>query len=124
MKTKDVFPSKYLSVKDLEDNDWNVSIEKVVLEEIGQGDEKDTKMVIYFNDIDKGFVCNKTNCATIENLYGDETDNWIGKRITLWPNHDVQFGGKTVSAIRVRTRAPKPLGPANPVAAREPGQEG
>lgn len=111
MKVKDVFPSKYLKVDDLEDNDWNVTIARTVLEDIGQGESKQTKLVIYFDGIDKGFVCNKTNASVIEKLYGDETNDWKGKRITLWPNHDVQFKGEIVSAIRVRAKAPKPVGP-------------
>src|SRR3989304_3055241 len=107
MKVKDVFPSKYLKVDDLNDLDLTLTIDNVVIEEIGQGDAKQKKMVIYFQEAEKGFVCNKTNATVIEKLFGDETTNWKGKRITLWPNHDVEFKGEIVSAIRVRSRAPK-----------------
>src|ERR1700674_2927754 len=110
MKTKDVFPGKYMKVEDLNDNDAVVTIERVVQEDIGQGEDRKTKVIIYVDEFEKGFVCNKTNWNTIAKLYGDESDEWKGKRITLWPNHDVQFGGDIVSAIRVRSKAPGTVG--------------
>ena len=107
MKVSAAFPSKYLKADDLEDRDWTVTIKNVVIEDIGQGEQKQEKMIIYFSELDKGLVANKTNATVIEKLYGDETDGWKGKAITLWPNHDVEFKGEIVSAIRVRSKAPK-----------------
>lgn len=106
MKRSQVFPSKYLKADDLEDRDHIVTIKTVKLEELGQGDETETKPVLYFQEMDKGVVLNQTNWNTIESLYGPESDDWAGKRITLWANHDVSFGNKIVSAIRVRSKAP------------------
>ena len=34
-------------------------------------------------------------------LHGKETNNWIGKKITLFPTRD-RFGGKQVDCIRIR----------------------
>src|SRR3990172_2487850 len=107
MKVSAAFPSKYLKADDLEDRDWSVTIKSVVIEDIGQGEQKQEKMIIYFHELDKGLVANKTDATVIEKLYGDETDAWKGKPITLWPNHDVEFKGEIVSAIRVRSKAPK-----------------
>ena len=111
MKISDAFPSKYLKVDDLNDADMLCTITRVALEELGQGHEKDTKPIVYFAETDKGMACNKTNAGVISKLYGDDTDGWIGKKITLWPNHDVEFRGEIVSAIRVRSRAPSTIAP-------------
>ena len=107
MKVGQAFPSKYLKADDLEDRDWTATIRDVIIEDIGQGEQKQEKLILYFNEFEKGLVTNKTNATTIQKLYGDETDEWVGKTIVLWPNHDVEFKGEIVSAIRVRSRAPK-----------------
>jgi hypothetical protein len=61
--------------------------------------------VLYFSDFDKGMVLNVTNCRTIEDGYGTETDAWPGKSIELF-SMKVDFKGDRVDAVRVRI--PKP----------------
>ena len=56
--------------------------------------------------MDKGLCLNKTNAGTIADLYGPETDAWIGRQIRLFAT-EVPFGAEQVLAIRVRMRAPK-----------------
>lgn len=34
-------------------------------------------------------------------VWGDETDDWIGKRCTLYRNPDIKFGGQTVGGIEI-----------------------
>lgn len=105
MNINKAFPSKYLKVSDLDDVDVTCTIVRIALEDVGQGDEM-PKPVIYFEELHKGLVCNKTNATTIAKFYGDDTNEWLGRRITLWTNHDVQFMNDIVSAIRVRSRPP------------------
>ncbi len=104
MKFSKAFPSLYLASDDLGKDEWNVTIKKVAMEGVGQ--DKDPKLILFFEDIEKGMVCNKTNGNTVKRLYGDELDEWIGKKVTLWVNHDVEFKGELVSAIRIRAKAP------------------
>jgi len=106
MKVSDAFPSKWLKASDLDDQDMTVTIKSAVVQMIGQGEDQQQKLVLFFQESEKGLVLNKTNAGIIERLHGGDTDHWIGKRVTLWPNHDVQFGSEVVSAIRVRSRAP------------------
>lgn len=107
MKVSDAFPTKYLSAKDLGDDDWNITIASVGMEEVGQGEDKETKLVIHFEGQEKIMVCNKTNATVLGKLFGEETDAWAGKTCTLWVNPDVSFGGKIMPAIRVRAKLPK-----------------
>lgn len=106
MKMQDVFPNKYLQSSDLEGNDVSVTITGCEIEEMGK--DKDRKPVLTFKGTDKKMVLNKTNWSVIGKILGsDETDDWIGKRITLYPT-EVESFGETVMAIRVRLKAPKP----------------
>ena len=106
MKLSTAFPSKYLKASDLNDQDLIVTIRDCDMEDIGIIGKKEVKPVLYFKETAKGLVLNKTNASVIEKLYGDDTDAWLGKPIALWPNHDIEFQGEVVSAIRVRAKAP------------------
>lgn len=102
-----MFPSKYIKAGDCEEADLQLTIAAVKQESIGQGDEAETKFVVYFDEHDKGLVLNKTNASTIAELHGRNTDQWIGKRISLYAT-EVEYGGKVSMGIRIRLRAPKP----------------
>jgi hypothetical protein len=100
-------PSNFLKQEDLEGNDWVVTIKNVTKDLIKSGDgTSKEKFVVHFSEC-KPLVLNKTNMSTIIFLTGtNESDQWVGKRVTLYVKDDVEFGGKLVSAIRIRTKAP------------------
>lgn len=104
MNINTVFPSKYLKSDELE-GDVTYTIKTVEIETLGQGKDKEDKPIIYFKETEKGLACNKTNANIISGLYGNETDGWIGKQVTLFAT-EVQFGADMVMAIRVRMRKP------------------
>lgn len=106
MKLNEAFPGKYLRSDDLGDDDVTVTIKDCTQEMVGQGRDAQLKLVLLFREFEKGLIINKTNATTIAKMHGDDTDEWLGKRIVLWVNHDVQFGNEIVSAIRVRAKAP------------------
>ena len=117
-KISDAFPSKYLVAADLNGNNVTVVISRASIEEIGQGQDKDRKIVLSFVDKNKKFVCNKTNAKTIAGLHGDDTDDWLGKRITLCPR-EVEFQGEMVLAIRVSLQRPSDPGVEEKPAAKK-----
>ena len=109
MKTNDVFPSKYLKAEDdlFDNGDVKVSIKSVVSESLTSRDKgEETKPVMYFNELDKGLILNKTNWGACVKMYGDESDNWIGEPVTLI-TMDVDAFGDIVSAIRIKKEKPK-----------------
>lgn len=102
----DAFPSKYLAASDLEDGDVTGTILSAEIETLGQGAEKSQKIIMNLKGLKKPFVCNKTNATTISKVLGsDDTDDWIGQRITLGVS-EVQFGNDIMPAIRVRLKKP------------------
>lgn len=114
------FPSNFLKVDDLQGRNVTVTIGSAKIEEIGQGRDKDTKIMIGMVGKTKKFVCNKTNAKVIASLYGDDTDGWIGKQIILAPR-EVQFGTDMVWAIRVSlTKPAAPTGHLPPPVAPAP----
>ena len=105
MKMTDAFPSSFLKADDLGGKQVEVTIESVTMEELGQGADKQQKLIIAFRGKDKKLVCNKTNANTIAGLYGDDTDAWVGQKIAIMPR-EVEFQGKSVWAIRVSLQKP------------------
>jgi hypothetical protein len=112
-----VFPSHYLKASDLNGASPVVTISRLAVEPIGRN--KEMKPVLYFVGKDKGLVLNKTNASKIAQLSGSkDTDDWAGVRIRLYAT-EVEFGGESVEAIRVRAateqQAPKPQPVETPV---------
>lgn len=111
MNIDQAFPSKYLKASDLNGRNVVVQISGARIEGIGQN--KDQKLVLSFYGKEKTFVCNKTNASTIAKLHGPDTDNWIGKSITLTAR-EVEFQGEMVLSIRVSLQAPTTAAKAPP----------
>lgn len=115
-----MFPSKWLTAADLNDADLTVTIRACTYEEVT---EKDKKWVLWFEETGKGMVLNKTNSKMIvQLLLSDDTDEWVGRQITLFPTQ-VDYEGNQVDAIRVRKKLPaagrKPARKAVPVMTQE-----
>lgn len=112
MKRGDAYPSTWLKSDDLlelgtgPDGDYTVTIKSCRPEEIGQGDDKEIKPILRFQETDKGLVLNPTNWDTIEILYGPDSDDWIGHKVRLWVDTNVKYAGKRVKGIRVRDWKP------------------
>lgn len=104
MKIGSAFPSTYLKAADLQGRHCAAVMSRVMMEEIGG----EHKPVLYFDGHERGIVLNKTNSSIIADMHGDETDDWTGKRIVLYPAR-VEFQGKIVDAIRVKLEAVQPV---------------
>ena len=106
-----MFDRKYVGAWDLDGQDQTVTITRVVAEELRNKQGANKKPVLYFNGTEKGFALNKTNGAIVAGMYGTRTEDWQGKRITLYACK-VAFGPNEVDAIRVRPTIPKAKGKA------------
>jgi len=107
----DAYPSKYLKHSDLDGKAITYTINHAVIEELGADKEK--KPVVYFKEINRGLVLNRTNWDALEDLYGDESDAWAGKKLELFPTKTT-FGSRRVDCIRVRAPAAQELNDAIP----------
>jgi len=99
-----LYPSKWLKADDLAEEGIIVTVRSLDIEKMPDGAEKP---VLYFDEIEKGLVLNKTNANAIEKMYGDDTDGWEDERISIFPTY-VDFKGEQVAAIRVKPKKPKP----------------
>jgi hypothetical protein len=106
MKISDIFPSKYVKAADLQGRTVTLTIKSLAVEEMQTHDGKpERKPVLYFERATKGLVLNRTNAMAIAALYGDESDDWRGKRISIYPTRVKAFGAMQ-DAIRVKEEVP------------------
>ncbi|NDD52816.1 hypothetical protein EBZ39_02880 [bacterium] len=65
------------------------------------------KPVLGFKGTAKKLILNKTNAKILGLLYGNEMDNWIGRKLALFLTTTEAFGQKDVLAVRVRPKDPE-----------------
>jgi hypothetical protein len=123
MKRDEVFPSKYLKCPDLTGQAIIVTIERASYEILKTPDGKEQgRTVLYFRNAKKAFPLNMTNFDAVSEIVGDdETDNWPGHQIELYPDKTT-MGGKVVDCVRIRAPAQAPL--RKPTATKSPPPEG
>ena len=104
MKLSQMFPRRYATGEDLQGKSITVTISQVNREKMRpQPNAPEVeKWVVYFQDARKGIVLNRTLAYQIADILGsDETEDWIGKTITLYPQ-PMTVAGRQVTAIRAR----------------------
>ena len=97
MQLNDVFGGDSLKAADLNGREFTLTIAGVEAKKFDNGN----KLIIRFAGAKKALVANKTNSRRIAFMYGENTDFWIGKAITLGVDF-VDYQGQTVQAIRVK----------------------
>lgn len=108
---KSMMDRDFIFAFDLNGKDVTVTISRVEAGQLtGQGGRKAKKPVVYFDGKEKGLALNATNAKTIAAMYGNYTEKWIGKGVTLFPT-TTQMGGETVECIRIRPNVPKTRAP-------------
>jgi putative DNA primase/helicase len=65
MRINSVFPSKYVKAPDLEGKPALWTMSHIEMETMGFGEDKKTLPVLYFKDVDRGLVLNRTNANTM-----------------------------------------------------------
>jgi hypothetical protein len=108
MNFQKFFPSKYLNAVDLDgQGDVTVVIRSLDEEQIqGSDGTTENKPVLRLQGTQKGLILNRTNAETISQLYGNDIENWVGKRIALHVEKDVHAFGKKWDVVRIRGQVP------------------
>jgi hypothetical protein len=109
MRKHDIFPSKYQSAADLGGKPHVLEIASAPLETMTNNGTEQRKVVVYFKNAKKRLPLNLTNFDAISAIAGtDETDDWPGTRIEVYPT-TTEMKGETRPCIRIRApSAPEP----------------
>ena len=93
----EVFGGETLKAADLQGREFTLAIASVQAKQFDKGN----KLVIKFVGAKKALIANRTNGKRIAMLYGNNTDMWVGRQVTLYAEM-VDFKGEPTWAIRVK----------------------
>src|ERR1019366_6004861 len=107
-----LYDSAWIYAHDLAGKDVTVTIKSVTATKLRSMDKdkpEQKKPVLYFvesrENPPRGLILCKTNSRIIAGMFGNNVDDWVNKKITLFAAR-VEAFGSVVDAIRVRPTAP------------------
>jgi hypothetical protein len=111
----DLRESKYLTQSDVEPA-VDVTISGYSQVNMAKdGAPAEMKWVLSFAELPKPLTLNSTNGGLIEAITGSgDFDGWTGKRIQLYRDPLISFGGKVTGGIRVRQAGSTTMGAVPP----------
>ncbi|HTO86067.1 MAG TPA: hypothetical protein VMR54_00870 [Thermoanaerobaculia bacterium] len=102
MNWKLMFKGDYLAAIEFGTKVFNAEIKEVRLCKLeGEDGRQKDKGVVFFKGQDKGWVLCKTNAMCLAAMFGQDTTEWVGKRVTLFAKM-VQVGKQMQPGIRVK----------------------
>jgi hypothetical protein len=111
MKRDEIFQSKFLKTADLNGKPRTVTIERAPFETLKNPEGKEQgKTVLYFFGSKKALPLNMVNWDSVADICGDDTEEWPGHRIEIYPT-TTTLGTKTVDCIRIRRPQELPMPP-------------
>lgn len=100
MDYETLYPGRFIKSADLNGKgDVTLVLKAITAEEL----DGKSKAIVSFEGTKKQLVLNRTNAESVKAMFGRETNDWLGKRITVFSAVIKDpFGDGTVGAIRVR----------------------
>jgi hypothetical protein len=100
-KLSELMPGRFFKAEDVK-TPRTVTISSIDRGNIAKEDEKaDVKTVMYFEEDERGCVLNRERAADLEEVLGtDDTDEMIGKKITLTVGSTL-FKGKKTPCVKI-----------------------
>jgi len=92
LKKEDVDPPQVLTITDVKEQTVTTP-----------GKEPKEKLVLFFNGTKKGLVLNMSQGDALYDMTGHEDpEEWIGQRVELFVDENVNYAGKKVGGVRLR----------------------
>ena len=102
MHISTLLDSKYLKKADAH-NEPTLTIQALEKRNVAlEGAAPEMKWVLIFVETPKPLILNRTNTQVLARCFGDESDGWMGQKVTLYVDESVGFGGQLVGGVRLR----------------------
>lgn len=93
MNYNDLFPEKFISADAFQGRTVTLTLKGLAHQDMPGEDGTETKPVASFEETKKMWVLNKTTGQCLRAMFGNETNDWIGKKVTLfaapWRNGEI-----------------------------------
>lgn len=109
MKASDFLGGDFIKGEDVKDGPKKVTITGVEVAKFEKNGKTERKLQIVVDDAgeSKKVTLNTTNLTTIQDAYGNETDEWEGKKVVLYFDPSVTYGGKRIGGLRIKVPGQK-----------------
>jgi hypothetical protein len=81
----ELYPGRFLKAADFKGKNVTLKIASVSLEELVGDKGPQIKGVMTFEKTEKALALNKTNGICLKAMFGKKVQEWVGKRVTLFP---------------------------------------
>lgn len=81
----ELYPGRFIKASDLKGGKVTLRIAKVHVEELVGDKGAQMKGIIAFEKTEKALALNKTNGICLKEMFGKKVQEWVGKRVTLFP---------------------------------------
>lgn len=81
----ELYPGRFLKAADLKGKKVTLKIAGVKLEELIGDKGPQVKGLLSFDRTEKQLALNKTNGICLKDMFGKKVQEWVGKRVTLFP---------------------------------------
>jgi len=103
MKFNEMYPKDRIYAADFQGKPATLTFKSVEMETLGEGSPSEGRMPVWhFQETDKKLPANLTNGTCARALFGDDSEDWIGHRITLHPVPDASGMSDDGLCIRVK----------------------
>jgi hypothetical protein len=82
----ELYPGRFLKAGEFKGKKVTLTMASVVLEELVGDKGPQIKGVIGFKETEKQWALNKTNGICLKEMFGKKVQEWVGKRVTLFPD--------------------------------------
>ncbi len=98
-----LFPGRFIKAGEMHDEPVTLTIADIALDTMEQEDGTEKQQpVVGFVEIKRQFALNKTNAQCLRAMWGDDTGDWIGHKVTLFPERDASGLSDSGLCIRVK----------------------
>ena len=82
-----LYPGRFLKAGELNGKKVTLTIRDTDLEDlVGEDGKPKAKAIVAFRETEKQLVCCKTNGLSLKAMFGAQLSEWIGKRVTIFPD--------------------------------------
>jgi len=82
-----LYPGRFIKAGELLGKKVTLTVAEVNMEKlVGEDGQKKAKAIITFKETEKGLVMCKTNGLCLREMFGTLLADWVGKRVTIFPD--------------------------------------
>lgn len=97
-----LFPGRFIKAGEMDGKSVTLTIADVYLDHIeGEDGREKPQAVVAFRETKREWALNRTNGICLRALFGDQTDDWVGRRVTLYPERDTSGLSDSGVCLRV-----------------------